>query len=150
MTELSQSELEHDEQLSSPSEASSNQNEISESRNDTSDGQTTDSTDEKGSTFALETEGHDPGSTSTMYQKLMAGCNDHWVWETSGCVLALACLTAIIIILALRQDLPIPDWPSAISINSLVSIFTAVMKAAIMLPVAEVKYFKGAVKTCSC
>lgn len=120
-----------------PSESLPDGDEISGSRNQTLDEEAAVLADKKGSTVAHETERHDPGSTPSLYRKLQAKCRDHWVWEILACVLAVACLVAIIIILALRQNHPVPNWPNMISINSWVSIFTAIMKAAIMLPVGE-------------
>jgi len=46
-------------------------------------------------------------------------------------------LLAIIVLLALRRDKPLPDWPSLLNINSLVAIFSAVVKVALLFPIAE-------------
>jgi len=62
---------------------------------------------------------------------------DLWVWEILSCVLATICLVVIVAILAVHQDRPLPQWPNYISINSLIAIMTAIMKASLMLPVAE-------------
>lgn len=42
----------------------------------------------------------------------------------------------IVLILYLYQGRSFLDWPYAISINSLIAIFSAVMKAALFVPVA--------------
>lgn len=60
-----------------------------------------------------------------------------WWMKILSSLLALACLGAIIVILLLHQGKPLPDWPKFISVNSLVSIFTAVFKASLIMPVAE-------------
>ncbi len=60
-----------------------------------------------------------------------------WLTEILSCVLALAALAAIVITLATHQDRTLPRWPSLISINSLIAIFTAIFKAAMLLPIAE-------------
>ncbi|KAL9619902.1 MAG: hypothetical protein Q9160_005549 [Pyrenula sp. 1 TL-2023] len=99
--------------------------------------QATDSADEKSSTAFSMSDLFPPESTLPFYKRWLAKCSDRWAWEILGCLLAVACLIAIVIVLAVHQDLPIPHWPNMISINSWVSIFTAIMKAAIMLPIAE-------------
>lgn len=60
-----------------------------------------------------------------------------WVIEISSFFLAVLALAAIFITLAIHSDRPMPQWPKLISINSLIAIFTAVLKAALMMPVAE-------------
>ena len=65
-----------------------------------------------------------------------------WIAEMLSYLLAILALTAVVIILALHQNKPMPQWPSLISINSLVSIFTSIMKAAMLLPVAEGRLYK--------
>jgi hypothetical protein len=60
-----------------------------------------------------------------------------WIVEVLSYIFALVALAAIVITLALHNNKPLPRWPSLISINSLVSIFTAILKAAMLLPVAE-------------
>lgn len=60
-----------------------------------------------------------------------------WAIEILSIVIAILALTAIYITLAIHSDQPLPQWPKAISINSLISIFTVVLKATLMMPVAE-------------
>ena len=60
-----------------------------------------------------------------------------WVLEIISCCVAGAAFVAVIVTLALHHDRPIPQWPGLISINSLISVFTAIMKASLLLPVAE-------------
>jgi hypothetical protein len=60
-----------------------------------------------------------------------------WIAEILSYTLALVALAAIVITLALHNNKPLPQWPSLISINSLVAIFTSILKAAMLLPVAE-------------
>ncbi|KAK2015112.1 hypothetical protein LZ32DRAFT_646084 [Colletotrichum eremochloae] len=60
-----------------------------------------------------------------------------WWMEIFSSVLALGCIIVIVVILSIHQGKPLPSWPRLISINSLISIFTAVFKASLTLPVAE-------------
>jgi hypothetical protein len=60
-----------------------------------------------------------------------------WSIEIVSLVLALVAFVAIIITLFVHQNRPLPHWPSLISINTLIAIFTAIMRASMLLPVAE-------------
>src|SRR5207253_3218886 len=46
-------------------------------------------------------------------------------------------LIAIVVLLTLRQDKPLPTWPSLLGINSLVAIFSAIFKVALLYPIVE-------------
>lgn len=61
----------------------------------------------------------------------------HCLTELLSCVLAVVALAAIFITLAMHEDQPLPQWPKSISINSLVAVFKAILKAALLMPVAE-------------
>lgn len=73
-----------------------------------------------------------------------SGLSVEWIWsvwwvEMFSSVLALECISAIVIILSVYRGQPLPNWPKLISISSLIAVFTAVFKAALILPVAEGK-----------
>lgn len=63
-----------------------------------------------------------------------------WYLEVLSISLAFGSLASIIIILSIHQGRPLPQWPSFVSINSLVAIFSAILKAALVMPVAEGLY----------
>ncbi|MCJ1262181.1 hypothetical protein MMC22_002051 [Lobaria immixta] len=63
-------------------------------------------------------------------------CTSYWTWEILALLVSFLALTMIVLILYLYQGRSLLDWPYAISINSLISIFSAVMKAALFVPVA--------------
>lgn len=60
-----------------------------------------------------------------------------WHLEALSSLLALACLVAMAVILAIYQRKPLPEWPDLISINTLIAVFTAVFRASLILPIAE-------------
>jgi hypothetical protein len=76
------------------------------------------------------------GHTRKCFPGLLKSCEDRWVFEAICCLFALFNLLTIITILAVHQEKSLPHWPYVISINSLISIFTALMKAAMMLAVS--------------
>jgi hypothetical protein len=67
----------------------------------------------------------------------------HYAWtiELLSLLLAGIALGAIVITLFVHHDKPQPQWPKLISINTLVSIFTAILHAALLVPVAEGELF---------
>lgn len=60
-----------------------------------------------------------------------------WLPEFTSFLLAVIAFLAIIILLAVRKDKPLPNWPSLIGINSLVAIFSSILRIALLLPIAE-------------
>ncbi|MCJ1466696.1 hypothetical protein MMC07_005316 [Pseudocyphellaria aurata] len=60
-----------------------------------------------------------------------------WVLEISSIGIAILTLAAMYITLAMHRDRPLPHWPGLISINSLIAIFTVILKVTLMMPVAE-------------
>ena len=63
--------------------------------------------------------------------------NRTWVIEIGSCLVSSIALAAVVTTLAMHQDKPLPQWPSLITINSLVAVFTAIMKAGLLMPVSE-------------
>ncbi|KAM7189030.1 Protein of unknown function (DUF3176) domain containing protein [Naviculisporaceae sp. PSN 640] len=61
----------------------------------------------------------------------------NWWLELLGCFISLASLFAIVGTTYPHQGLPLPRWPFDLSINTLVSIYMVVMKAAMLLVVAD-------------
>lgn len=57
---------------------------------------------------------------------------DFWWQEMIAIAVMLLSLGAIILILALYDNEPLPHWPLKININSLVSIFNTIMKATML------------------
>lgn len=60
-----------------------------------------------------------------------------WWLEFLACALVILALFAIAITLALYQGRPLPNWPFHVSINSLVSTYTVILKTAALLIIAE-------------
>ncbi|ERF73964.1 hypothetical protein EPUS_05387 [Endocarpon pusillum Z07020] len=83
------------------------------------------------------------GATSERAEKTGKACdsikprssNFAWTTELVSYSIALAALLVIVVIVRARNEQPIPNWP--ISINFLVSVFTSILKAAMLMPVAE-------------
>jgi len=81
--------------------------------------------------------GHPRASDRMLPKPLMKIWKYAWIMEILSFVLAIIALAAIYITLAVHNERPMPQWPKLISINALISIFTAILKASLMMPVAE-------------
>ena len=77
------------------------------------------------------------GATSRTRRWLKSLPDHSWLAEVTSLVVAWVAFVAIIVTLVIHQGRPIPQWPQLISINSLIAIFTAILKAALIMPVAE-------------
>ncbi len=51
-------------------------------------------------------------------------------------LVSLLSMVAIVLVLRLHEGRPLPTWPFSITINSLVSVFTTIMKATMLVPIA--------------
>jgi hypothetical protein len=60
-----------------------------------------------------------------------------WISESAFLLFAIANLAATVILLVLRQDKPLPKWPSVLGINALVSIFSSLFKIGLLFCVTE-------------
>lgn len=60
-----------------------------------------------------------------------------WLWEALSIAVAVLTLAAIIVALLVHKGRPLPSWPSRITINTLISVLTAIFKASLMVPIAE-------------
>jgi len=65
--------------------------------------------------------------------------NDTWAWEILSCLVAVVFLAASIIVLKLYDGRPTTDWEYSISINAILAIFTRILGAALVVPIAEGK-----------
>ncbi|KAL6716055.1 hypothetical protein ACLMJK_007017 [Lecanora helva] len=61
----------------------------------------------------------------------------NWWLEIGACFTFTLALSAIVLTLRPHQGKPLPQWPFSISINSLISIYVVVLKAAILFVAAE-------------
>lgn len=60
-----------------------------------------------------------------------------WFWEILSMVGAVLALAAIVSTLLLHVHRPLPKWPLTITINSLIAVFSAILKACLVLPISE-------------
>lgn len=74
---------------------------------------------------------------STLRPTRLQKLKDHWAWEISSLALSLVTLIAISIVLRILDGKRLSWWKSSISPNSLVSVFAAVSKSAMILSITE-------------
>ncbi|KAI0914483.1 hypothetical protein F4823DRAFT_637549 [Ustulina deusta] len=76
--------------------------------------------------------------------KMWWSVGKHWLPETASLVFALSVSVAIVVLLATRQDKPQPDWPSLLNINTLLSIFTTLLRFANVHPLRDIDRYEAA------
>jgi Protein of unknown function (DUF3176). len=67
----------------------------------------------------------------------LGGHSSNWILEILSCVLSMGFLVTIIVVLAIYDGKPMPDWPYGITLNALVSVLSNFMKAAMAFAVTE-------------
>ncbi|KAK1847774.1 hypothetical protein CCHR01_09616 [Colletotrichum chrysophilum] len=61
-----------------------------------------------------------------------------WRWEALALVLAVASVVTMIVIPALYHEAPEAEWPFSININTVIALLTTLMRATMLVAVAEV------------
>jgi len=62
-----------------------------------------------------------------------------WKWELLSLVGCLAILSATFVTLYKFNEQDLPDWPISLNLNSLVAIYTTILRALLLFPLAESK-----------
>ena len=69
---------------------------------------------------------------SSLFSKAAALLQDWWLWELLGSGTSILAMTAIVVILAIYDSSSLPDWPSSITINSTISLFSTIAKLSML------------------
>ncbi|CAL3969892.1 unnamed protein product [Diplocarpon coronariae] len=77
------------------------------------------------------------GSQRSIYKACASDSLFNWKWELLSLFGTASALVAIIIVLVHYNGKPSPSWPYEITLNTLVSVFSTLLKALMMLTVAE-------------
>jgi hypothetical protein len=62
---------------------------------------------------------------------------NRWATETCSCLFALLSLAGLIATLHAHQNRPLPQWPQLVNINSIVSLFSILIRAGVGVVLAE-------------
>jgi hypothetical protein len=60
-----------------------------------------------------------------------------WTAETCSCMVSILSLAGLVTILLAHQEKPLPQWPQLVTINSIISLFSMVMRACVGVVLAE-------------
>lgn len=82
-------------------------------------------------------------SHSLTWRRISTFWSDSWTAQVLSCVLASISLACLIAVLRTYNGRVLKDLPIKISINTLVSIITAVIKSSLLMPVADGENPKG-------
>ncbi|KAH7391646.1 hypothetical protein BKA64DRAFT_747158 [Cadophora sp. MPI-SDFR-AT-0126] len=84
-----------------------------------------------------DTAKHEPYSKAPGYRTRRFDLTWKWKWELLSLVGTTMSLVAIVIVLNHYDGQPSPKWPYEITLNTLVSVFSTLLKALMMMAVAE-------------
>lgn len=77
------------------------------------------------------------GEASTKPSQQPPSVWNQWRVEILNCILMISMLCAMVVVLSLNNGKALPDWSSTISINTVVAVISAVLKASAALILAE-------------
>jgi hypothetical protein len=77
-----------------------------------------------------------PPTNRALHQDLADSFVGYWWKGILACAIMLFSLMAIILMLGLHQNRPLPSWPFTITLNSLVSIMVVLLKSSMLAVVA--------------
>ena len=60
-----------------------------------------------------------------------------WLLEIISWSLSAACMAGIIVVLAIYQNKPIPNWPLGLTFNAFISVLLKIASAGLLLPVSQ-------------
>ncbi|KAF2184597.1 hypothetical protein K469DRAFT_739266 [Zopfia rhizophila CBS 207.26] len=60
-----------------------------------------------------------------------------WLLEIISWVISALCMDAIVVVLFVRKDKRVPDWPMGLTLNAYIAILSRISSAALVLPVTE-------------
>lgn len=72
-----------------------------------------------------------------MWESFYAFWDNSWTPELLSCLLAILALGGLLLLLGRNQDSVLHDLPIKLSINTIIAIFAAIIKALLIMPVAE-------------
>lgn len=55
---------------------------------------------------------------------------DWWLWAIAGIMLSLGITITIIVVLAMYDGQPLPNWPYSITLNAMTSVLTTIAKVS--------------------
>ncbi|KAF2145869.1 uncharacterized protein K452DRAFT_263274 [Aplosporella prunicola CBS 121167] len=74
---------------------------------------------------------------STPSETLAVFTFNDWLWEIAAAVVSLCCVSAVVSILFATNDKALSHWSFLISPNALISIFSTLSRASLMVPIAS-------------
>jgi hypothetical protein len=78
-----------------------------------------------------------PRSSPTLAGRIGQFYSRQWVSETFSCLFALLAVAGLVITLRAHEHKTLPDWPQLVTINSIVSIFSLLIRGGVCYILAE-------------
>lgn len=70
-------------------------------------------------------------------QRLIRLWKRSWTAEALSCIFALLSMLGLVATLLAHENRPLPQWPQLVSLNSIVSLFSLLMRASVGVVLAE-------------
>ncbi|PHH88680.1 hypothetical protein CDD83_7210 [Cordyceps sp. RAO-2017] len=61
-----------------------------------------------------------------------------WAWEIALILIAIALITALVVILAIYDGMPLPQWPHNMNLNTIAALLTLAVRASLAIVAAEI------------
>lgn len=113
---------------------------IKDASNDGTTSYTTELQSSKDAGFAIRQRTLNKGRGGQRRLKLgrtVAFWMDSWIAEVLSCGVAVLSLIGLTVTLRVFQGKPLADYPLKISLNTIVAVFSAIVKASLLMPVGE-------------
>ena len=78
-----------------------------------------------------------PTRSGVGWKRAVRSLNWNWTAETLSYIVSILALAGLVTTLLAHQDKPLPEWPQLVTINSIISLFSLLMRAGVGVVLAE-------------
>ncbi|KAH6839314.1 hypothetical protein B0T12DRAFT_428395 [Alternaria alternata] len=78
-----------------------------------------------------------PTRSGVGWTRAVQGLNRNWTAETLSYIVSILALAGLVTTLLAHQNKPLPQWPQLVTINSIISLFSLLMRAGVGVVLAE-------------
>jgi hypothetical protein len=78
-----------------------------------------------------------PTRSGVGWKRSVQGLNRNWTAETLSYIVSILALAGLVTTLLAHQSKPLPQWPQLVTINSIISLFSLIMRAGVGVVLAE-------------
>lgn len=86
---------------------------------------------------SIDSSSRRPPNSAKIFPAWQNSANTYWIYELSSSVISVLALAGLFAVLGSFNGHARPKWPAYVSINTMVAITTAILKASMMLSITE-------------